>query len=185
MSVVTIFAKEVIAHFQGRRQRIVVIVFAKAVTMDRVRFELTRPPYCPVNEHSRPFAYVTIQPWSLATIHSGYDTCRGCKKEEDIEGENQVSCILGKRAAGKGLQAFVEPLVDGRDCRGREGVAAKLPPDRLNLPRRDALHIHLRQARHQRPFRALVALETARWRSSRSCGTLSSTLPTRVISVRP
>lgn len=70
---------------------------------------------------------------------------------------------------GKGGQALVQTLVDGRDPpglaspargrAGREGVAAQLFRDRLDLAGRHALHIHLRQRRNQRPLRALVALE--------------------------
>lgn len=73
--------------------------------------------------------------------------------------EDEIGERLGKRAAGKSLQALLEPLVDGRDRRGGEGVAAQLFRDRLDLAGRNALHIHLRQRCHQRPLGTLVALE--------------------------
>ena len=38
-------------------------------------------------------------------------------------------------------------------------MAAQLLGNRLHLARRNPLHIHLRQGRHQRPLRTLVALE--------------------------
>jgi hypothetical protein len=41
-------------------------------------------------------------------------------------------------------------------------VTAQLLGDRFDLARRNALHIHLRQGRHQSPLRALVALEQLR-----------------------
>ncbi len=73
--------------------------------------------------------------------------------------EDEVGEGLSERATGKGGEALVQPLVDRRDGRGREGVAAELLGDRLDLPGRDALHVHLRQGGHQRPLRALVTLK--------------------------
>ena len=66
---------------------------------------------------------------------------------------------LGKGALGKGREAFVQALVDGGDGGGREGMAAEFLGDRLHLPFRDALHVHLRQGRNQRLLGALVAFE--------------------------
>src|SRR3546814_3403427 len=66
---------------------------------------------------------------------------------------------LVEAALGKGRQAAIELLVDRRDRRGREGMAAQLFGDRLDLARRNALDIHLGQRRHQRLLRPLVALE--------------------------
>jgi hypothetical protein len=40
-----------------------------------------------------------------------------------------------------------------------KAVAAQLLGDRLHLPGRDALDVHLGQHRHQRLLRALIALE--------------------------
>ena len=57
--------------------------------------------------------------------------------------EDEVGEWLQKRTFGKRLQALVQPLVDGRDRRGREVMAAQLFPDRLDLARRNTLHIHL------------------------------------------
>jgi hypothetical protein len=54
--------------------------------------------------------------------------------------EDEIGKGLVKRAFGKSLQALVQPLVDGRDRRGREGVAAQLFRDRLHLAGRHALH---------------------------------------------
>ena len=42
---------------------------------------------------------------------------------------------------------------------GREAVAAQFLGDGFHLPRRHPLHVHLRQRRHQRPLRTLIALE--------------------------
>ena len=70
-------------------------------------------------------------------------------------------------------------------------MTAQLLGDRLDLPGRDPLHVHLGQRRHQRLLRALVALEQfrrslrrAQERPARSCGTRSSSVPTRVTSER-
>jgi hypothetical protein len=38
-------------------------------------------------------------------------------------------------ASGKGLEAFVQTLIDAGDGRGRKSVAAELLGDRLHLPR--------------------------------------------------
>jgi hypothetical protein len=73
--------------------------------------------------------------------------------------EDEVGERLGKGALGEGVEAFVQALVDGGDGRGREGMAAQLLGDRLDLAGRDALHVHLGQRRHQGLFRALVAFE--------------------------
>jgi hypothetical protein len=73
--------------------------------------------------------------------------------------EDEVGKRLLKRALGKRLQALVQAFVDGRDRRGREGMTAQLLRDRLDLPGRHALHIHLRKRRHQGPLGTLVTLE--------------------------
>ena len=73
--------------------------------------------------------------------------------------EDEVRERLGKGASGEGVEAFVQALVDGGDGGGREGVAAQLLGDRLDLAGRDALHVHLGQRRHQRLFGALAAFE--------------------------
>src|SRR5271165_2154675 len=73
--------------------------------------------------------------------------------------EDEVGERLGKGALGEGVKVFVQALVDGRNGGGREGVAAQLLGDRLDLAGRDALHVHLGQRRHQRLLGALVALE--------------------------
>src|SRR3546814_537400 len=49
---------------------------------------------------------------------------------------------LVEAALGKGRQAAIELLVDRRERRGREGMAAQLFGDRLDLARRNALDIH-------------------------------------------
>jgi Transposase domain (DUF772) len=76
---------------------------------------------------------------------------------EDEVGERRL-----KRAFGKGLQALVQTLVDGRDRRGGEGMTTELFRDRLDLPGRHTLHVHLRKRRHQGPLGTLVALEQFR-----------------------
>ncbi|BCH05295.1 hypothetical protein MesoLj131b_72940 (plasmid) [Mesorhizobium sp. 131-2-5] len=81
--------------------------------------------------------------------------------------EDKVGKGLLKRALGKGLQALVQPLVDGRDRRGRERMAAQLFGDRFDLPGRHALHIHLRKRRHQGPLGTLVTLEQFRGEAAR------------------
>src|SRR3546814_5576207 len=73
--------------------------------------------------------------------------------------KDQIRERLVEAALGKGRQAAIELLVDRRDRRGREGMAAQLFGDRLDLARRNALDIHLGQRRHQRLLRPLVALE--------------------------
>src|SRR5580700_5274353 len=73
--------------------------------------------------------------------------------------EDEVRKGLAEGALGKGSEALVQALVDGGDGGGREGVAAQFLGDRLHLPCRDPLHIHLRQRRHQRLLGALVAFE--------------------------
>ena len=53
--------------------------------------------------------------------------------------EDEVGEGFGKGALGEGVEAFVQALVDGGDGGGREGVAAELLGDRLDLAGRDAL----------------------------------------------
>ena len=103
--------------------------------------------------------------------------------------EDEVGKGLFEGARGKSFEALVQALVDGGHGGGREGVAAQLLGDRLDLAGRDALHIHLRQRRHQRLLGALVAPRikvrgSVEKRPSRSCGTRNSSLPTRVTRVR-
>lgn len=81
--------------------------------------------------------------------------------------EDEVRKRLLKGAPGKGSEALVQPLVDGRDRRGREGMAAQFFRDRLHLAGRHALDIHLRQCRHQGPLGTPGSARTARWRSAR------------------
>src|SRR5688572_27453455 len=76
--------------------------------------------------------------------------------------EDQIRVGLLKPAAGELGQAGVQALVDGTDARGRKTMAAQLLGDRLDLPRRYTLHVHLGQRRHECPLRALVALEQLR-----------------------
>src|SRR3546814_2779675 len=57
--------------------------------------------------------------------------------------KDQIRERLVEAALGKGRQAAIELLVDRRDRRGREGMAAQLFGDRLDLARRNALDIHL------------------------------------------
>jgi len=73
--------------------------------------------------------------------------------------QDEVGVGLGERAPGEGGEAVVQPLVDGRDGRGREGVAAQLLGDGLDLPGRDALNVHLGERRHERLLGALIAFE--------------------------
>ena len=73
--------------------------------------------------------------------------------------EDEVREGRAEGALGKGPEALVQALVDGGDGGGREGVAAQLLGDRLHLPCRDPLHIHLRQGRHQRLLGALITFE--------------------------
>src|SRR5215210_3409801 len=73
--------------------------------------------------------------------------------------EDEVRKRLGEMAAGKGGKALVQTLVDGRDGRGRKGVAAELLGDRLDLPGRDPLHIHLGKSCYQGSLRALISFE--------------------------
>src|SRR5690606_3663405 len=73
--------------------------------------------------------------------------------------EDQVGECLVETAAGKGSQTIVEALVDRRYRRGREAMAAQFLGDRLDLPGRDPLHIHLGQRRDERLLRALIAFE--------------------------
>jgi hypothetical protein len=73
--------------------------------------------------------------------------------------EDQVGERFVEATAGKGGETIVEALVDRRDRRGREAVAAQLLGDRLDLHRRNALHVHLGQRRDERLLGALVAFE--------------------------
>ena len=73
--------------------------------------------------------------------------------------EDEVGKGLFEGAAGKCLEAFVQTLVDRGNGGGREGMAAEFLGDRLDLPGRDALHVHLGQSRHERLFGALITLE--------------------------
>ena len=99
--------------------------------------------------------------------------------------EDEVGEGFGERALGKGVEAFVQALVNGGDGGGREGVAAQLLGDRLDLAGRDALHVHLRQRRHERLLGALIALEElGREPAVPVLRHAQSSLPTRVIRVR-
>ncbi len=73
--------------------------------------------------------------------------------------QDQIGEGFGQRTAGKLRQVRIQSLVDRADRRGREAVAAQLLGDRLHLTGRNPLHVHLRQRRHQRPLRALIAFE--------------------------
>jgi hypothetical protein len=73
--------------------------------------------------------------------------------------EDEVGEGLVQPARGEGREAGVERLVDLGDRAGREGVSAQLLGDRLHLPRRDTLDVHLREAGDERLLRALVAGE--------------------------
>ena len=68
--------------------------------------------------------------------------------------QDEVGVGLGERAPGEGGEAVVQPLVDGR-----EGVAAQLLGDGLDLPARDALDVRLGERRHERLLGALIAFE--------------------------
>lgn len=73
--------------------------------------------------------------------------------------QDQIGEGLGQRALGERLEAGVEPLINRRDGRGREGVAAQFLGNRPDLPGGDALDIHLGQRGYEGLFRALIALE--------------------------
>ena len=73
--------------------------------------------------------------------------------------QDQIGEGLLQLALAEGLQRRIQPLVDGADCRGRERVPHQFLGDLLDLPRRDPLHVHLRQCRNQRLLRALIAFE--------------------------
>jgi len=68
-------------------------------------------------------------------------------------------------------QAVVQALVDGRDGRCREAVAAQLLGDGFDFAGGDTLDVYLGQG-------------VSTQRASRSCGTRSSSLPTRVTRMR-
>ena len=83
-----------------------------------------------------------------------------------------------RRGSGRGRPSFSSPpdegrelgvhrLVDLADRRGREGVPAQLLGDRLHLPRRHPLHVHLRQRRHQAPSPSAGSARTAASRTAR------------------
>ena len=57
--------------------------------------------------------------------------------------EDQVGKVLIEPPLGKGTQALVEGLVDRADRRGREAVPAQYLGYRLDLARRNTLHVHL------------------------------------------
>ena len=94
--------------------------------------------------------------YCLADDHAGFTNPLVARVEDQI-GEG-----FGQRTAGELRQARIQPLIDRTDRGGRETVAAQLLGDRLHLARRNPLHVHLRQRRHQRPLRALVALKQLR-----------------------
>jgi hypothetical protein len=110
--------------------------------------------------------------------------------------EDEISKGLGKGARGEGFEAFVQALVDGGNGGSRDGVAAQPLGDRLDLAGRDALlgsspgaGSHLGERRHRRLLGALITPRikvrgSVENRPSRSCGTRSSNLPTRVTRVR-
>ena len=73
--------------------------------------------------------------------------------------EDEVRHRFVELALGEGGERLVEALVDPRDGRRRDAVAAQLLGDRLDLACRDALDVHLRQGAHQRLLGALVTFE--------------------------
>ena len=73
--------------------------------------------------------------------------------------EDQIGEGFGQGPPGKLRQARIQPLVHGADRGSRKAVAAQLLGDRLHFAGRNPLHVHLRQRRHQRPLRALIAFE--------------------------
>ena len=73
--------------------------------------------------------------------------------------EDQVGVGLVKMAVGKPGKGLVQSLVDGADGTGREAVTAQFLRNGLDLAGGNALHIHLRQCRHQRFLAPGVALE--------------------------
>jgi hypothetical protein len=99
--------------------------------------------------------------------------------------QDQIGIRFFQLALAKRLQRRIQPLVDGADRRGRERVPDQFLGDLLHLPRRDTLHIHLGEpatsAFSERWYRSNNSVEN---RPPRSCGTRSSSLPTRVISAR-
>src|SRR6516225_2579301 len=73
--------------------------------------------------------------------------------------QDQIREGLGQPPAGKARKLIVEFLDDRRNRRCRKRMPDKLLGDRLHLPRRNALNIHLRKRRKQRFVRTLIALE--------------------------
>lgn len=59
--------------------------------------------------------------------------------------QDQIGERLLQLAFAECLQRGIEPLVVGADRRGRERVADQFIGHLFDLPRRDALHVHLRQ----------------------------------------
>jgi len=82
--------------------------------------------------------------------------------------EDEVREGLGKQALGKSLEAFVQPLVDRRNRRSGEGMPTQFFSDRLHLPCRDTLDVHLRQGRNEGLFRTLVTLEQLGGKAART-----------------
>ena len=76
--------------------------------------------------------------------------------------EDEAGELHLQRPPGKALQFPVQLHVHLADGRGAELMTAELLGDRLDLPCRDALRIHLHQCRHERLLAALVALEEPR-----------------------
>src|SRR3546814_5493754 len=74
--------------------------------------------------------------------------------------KDQIRERLVEAALGKGRQAAIELLVDRRDRRGREGMAAQLFGDRLDLARRNALDIH-RSEEHTSELQSLMRISYA------------------------
>lgn len=73
--------------------------------------------------------------------------------------EDQVGILGFQRLAGEAFQFRVERGIELAERAGAERVAAELLADGLDLPGRDALHMHLHQGRHQRLLAALVTAE--------------------------
>ena len=73
--------------------------------------------------------------------------------------EDQIGIVLAQPPLGKRPQTLVERFVDRADRGCGKTVAAQRLGHRLDLARRNALHVHLGQGADQRFLRTLVAFE--------------------------
>ena len=72
---------------------------------------------------------------------------------------DQVREGFAQRSRRELGQTLIQSFVDRADGGCRKAMPAQLFGNGLDLAGRDSLYVHLRQSRHQRALRALIALE--------------------------